>query len=119
MREYKFRGLGADGQWWYGEPTPQGERHVNLATFFANLHAGGINPETVGEYTGLKDKNGEEIYEGDILRYQELVGVVEYRHSGFIQRIAVNDTFEAVWAACEVIGNIFEHNYLVGTKTEK
>ena len=71
------------------------------------------NQGVLMQYTGLKDKNGEEIYEGDILRYQELVGVVEYRHSGFIQRIAVNDTFEAVWAACEVIGNIHENPELI------
>ena len=63
MREIKFRGLGIDGHWRYGELNPQGEYHINLATFFANLHAGAIRPETVGEWTGLHDKNGKEIYE--------------------------------------------------------
>jgi len=67
MREIKFRGLGTDGHWRYGESNPEGEYHVNLATFFANIHAGAIHPETLGEWTGLHDKNGKEIWEGDIV----------------------------------------------------
>lgn len=66
-REIKFRGLGIDGKWWYGETNPQGENHVNLATFFANAHGGAIRPETIGQWTGLLDKNGVEIFEGDVI----------------------------------------------------
>jgi len=115
MREIKFKGLGVDGKWWYGETKPQGENHVNLATFFANLHAGAINPETLGEYTGLHDKKGTEIYEGDIL----------CSHSGLALPITVGKThsYRFMWGKdllCKadsiygkVIGNIYENTELM------
>ena len=104
-REIKFRGLGVDGKWWYGETKPEGENHINLAAFFANLHAGVIRPETVGEYTGLHDKNGREIYEGDIVTHQP------NEHAG-LHKVAVTwlDHSACFWplGAIEVIGNIYE-----------
>jgi len=120
MREIKFRGLGADGQWWYGQPTPLGERRINLAAFFANLHAGGIDPRTVGEYTGRKDRNGQEIYEGDIVK--ALNGsLFEIRWAnGLVAFTTVNLCDEAWdemmatgWHLAEVVGNVYENPELV------
>jgi uncharacterized phage protein (TIGR01671 family) len=59
---------------------------------------------TLMQYTGLKDRNGVEIYEGDILGYEGFTGFVEYDSPEFI----INDM---IWTMteCEVIGNIYEN----------
>ena len=73
MREIKFRGKRVDnGEWIYGDLMHNNEQvlinpifeepYEYLENFDAN-----VIPETVGQFTGLYDKNGKEIYEGDIV----------------------------------------------------
>lgn len=129
MREIKFRGKRLDnGEWITGDlirisghtfilpdPAPNGiDRYM-------------VEPATVGQYTGLKDKKDKEIYEGDILRVtldfsEELVNrEVYYLEDGFCIHIddetAIQRIVYAVYARdAEVIGNIHDNPKLLKTE---
>lgn len=88
-----------------------------------------VGNENVDEFTGLKDKNGKDIYEGDILawhsniyRKHDWVGLVLYRGAGFAVQESDKSYSSPEWLDCacrkdaniiEVIGNVHENPELL------
>ena len=139
MREILFRGKRVDnGKWvegylskarlqgYEGNTLQPSIDHEKRGLMFTSV----VIPETVGQYTGLKDKNGKMIFEGDIVTFEDAeadcegycdnvfinTGKVKYDEDGmmfyFTNRITVNMD-DLIGEDIEVIGNAYDNKELL------
>ena len=81
MRTIKFRAKNLDGEWVYGFYVEEERQTLNgfeKKHFIVNDGYDYAKPDTVGQFTGLYDKDGKEIYEGDIIISEELKHTCHY-----------------------------------------
>jgi uncharacterized phage protein (TIGR01671 family) len=129
MRKIEFRGKGInDGEWYYGwlsiidddyyinheEHISQGEWDSSYDDYVGEL----VKPDTIGQYTGLTDKNGTKIFEGDIIKINE-------QYTRVVRYSEVKASFvtcnENEWVGylkdyskpVRVIGNIYDNSELL------
>lgn len=83
------------------------------------MHAVEVIADTVGQYTGLTDRNGNKIFEGDIvniLTENEEIGIIVYEDGGFIVRadkFSIDFINNINGTDVEVIGNIYDNPKLI------
>ena len=124
MREIKFKGVDiADDKWIYGSLVKVGEDYHILGGGETEAHEYNIvDEESIGQFTGLKDKNRKDIYEGDILKHEDedAMYVRWYKEYVEFKLMGPNDETTTLtdWYAedTEVIGNIFENKELLETE---
>lgn len=137
MREIKFKGKRIDNdEWIYGDLVLSYGRAwiknradkttnplcMNTGKKTADFNMVETNSETIGQYTGLKDKNGKEIYEGDILDRKGKKCIVVFHESEFSLKVDDNQYIQHgllvdIWKDyIEVIGNIHDNPELIKGK---
>ena len=133
MREILFRGKRIDnGEWvkgYYSYETDERSFELHLISDNKSVVTE-VVPETVGQYTGMKDKNGKKIFEGDIVRVlldRHIDGVMDIgrvfysgvvygflrtskRYSDVIGRNTPSISYNE---ECEIIGNIHDNPELL------
>lgn len=136
MREILFRGKDFSGvlsrSWIFGSLDTTEKEYPSIIYLdrFGNRCRIFVDPKTVGQYTGLTDKNGKKIFEGDIIKQinsydkLEMTGFVRFSKSS---QFVISHTYTekencykremkkafAIKTNCEIIGNIYDNPELL------
>ena len=132
MREILFRGKTFNDKWVEGALVKWSKAHSIIRKYGSDtigLYEYSVVPETVGQFTGLTDKNGKKIFEWDICKFREWdngemcwIGYVHFEHCQFIISGGANkecpSNFYLVLSRfssenIEVIGNIYDNPELL------
>lgn len=125
MREIKFRALTSNNEWVYGmyygdfTSTPLAKHYIKDI----NGYISEIKRNTLSQYTGLKDLNGKERFEGDIVKHENgSIGEIVFHRGKFtVKEKTIRDTTfygsldDIRW---KVIGNIYENPELLRKESE-
>ena len=135
MREILFRGKDFSGvinhNWCFGclDTTENDRAIIIYSDRFGNKCRVFVDPKTVGQYTGLTDKDSTKIFEGDIVRvvyngnehiYQVVYDVTELDFKATNGREEYGNNFQhpTCCEEVEVIGNIYDNPELLRSDTE-
>lgn len=124
MREILFRGKAIDDNWYYGVPLVFTEDFVCMTA--PHTYNKSVVPSTVGQYTGLTDKNGTKVFEGDIVKHYNkiyigdpnyyTVSLIEWNDEKYRYQQRTKDGgcyFVSSDCVFEVIGNIHDNPELI------
>lgn len=137
----KFRGLSVEAfneeEWKYGyliedegysfiinKVIEANEQYITIGSWCP------VNPETLGQTTGLFDKNGKEIFEGDIVQFEDCytetdflyvnTGIVEWSQGSFTitnrYSVEMGDLLDGEFLDVTLIGNVYENPELLEDK---
>ena len=129
MREILFRGNRMDnGEWVYGYYVHIGpvscQRAYIIPEYASALYVNEVYPSTVGQYTGLKDKNGKRIFDGDVAKVlqgkDKDIAYVGFENGAFMLYPKTGNIYErTLWEYwyndwdVDVIGNITDNPELL------
>lgn len=127
-REFKFRGKNKIG-WIYGVLSYVNIRNKRILCIYDGYADCIVNTDTIGQFTGLCDKNGKEIYEGDILmcigqrednKERKYLRKVLFKNGSFCMSVPEYGVNSSLYAHVvngklnwEVIGNIYDNPELM------
>jgi len=134
MRDIRFRGWDGE-QWLYGDLLTVKENdphtYIRYTDSEGDTLARTVDPKSICQYTGFSDRQGKELYEGDIIQTFRGKGTIEWEEGRFwfectdkwpysiIAHQVDSGEYDISADHSKYIGNLFENNRLTNTNQEK